>query len=91
MASTFRSLLALPIAATIGAPFATPTLAHIESTPSVDSICLHERVVFRPREGQSLADAGLDQRIELIRVTICDQSRRACMEQGEEVPMQLCR
>jgi len=79
------------IVAVVGASVTQSAKASIERLPSVDSVCLHKRVVFRPRDGQSLDNIGPDERVELVRVTICEESRRACMEQGEELPMFLCR
>lgn len=79
------------IVAIVGVTAAQSAQASIDRTPNVDSVCLNKRVVFRPRDGRSLNNIGPEERVELVRVTICEESRRACMEQGEEVPMFLCR
>jgi hypothetical protein len=84
-------VVAALVAAIVGVSFTQSANASIERTPSVDSVCLNKRVVFRPRDGRSLDTVGPEERVELVRVTICEESRRACMEEGQEVPMFLCR
>jgi hypothetical protein len=70
---------------------ATNSEASIERAPSVNSICVHERTVLRSKDGRSIRDSTSDHPVELAKVTICDRERTACMVQGEEVPMTLCR
>jgi hypothetical protein len=70
---------------------ATISEANIERMPSVNSICVHERTVLRSKDGRSIRESTADDPVELAKVTVCDRERTACMVQGEEVPMTLCR
>ncbi|HEX9903645.1 MAG TPA: hypothetical protein VGA77_01655 [Propylenella sp.] len=78
----------------IGASFTalpTPSEAGIDQMPELGSICLHERVILRPKDNQDIDDAAVKEGIALVRDTICERWRSACFDAGEEVAMAQCR
>jgi hypothetical protein len=91
MKSVQRTGLALLVAASASLSLAGGAWAAIDHIPSVDSICLHERTVLRAKDGRSIQDSTAENPVELVKVTVCDRKRAACMVQDEEVPMSLCR
>lgn len=75
-------------------PGAAPAASAVESpaglrgaatdpAPGMGAICLHERVVFRPKAVRPSDGGESEGRIELVRETVCaDLSRSSCFEAG---------
>jgi hypothetical protein len=91
MQSAPLTSLALLMLASGSFSSATVAEASVELAPSIGAVCVHERTVLRGKDGRSILDSTSDNPVELVRVTVCDRERTACMVQGEEVHMALCR
>jgi hypothetical protein len=82
---------AAPVAAVLPCIFLhNEAYAGIAEKPRVESTCLHNLIVLRPQEGWSIDDAAPGVKVPLVRVEVCTEARRACVLNGDEVPMSQC-